>query len=267
MSTWWPRLSRHHPVTAGSPQVPWLLTTPPGACLQSDWPELGGTPDCCQHMALGRAWYNTILPRDELQLGTTPRTISNWPYGVIDNQRLSGWLSRCIALLSTGRDAGFHSLWLSVCMKWHSCNCTGLSAKLKCISEVILDYSEHEIWMRMLIKSLFDRWKIHFDHWTHHDRFPWETFLPDWFSSSCFKWWRHQMETFSALLAICAGNSPVTGEFPAQRPVTRSVDIFFDLRMNERLNKQSWGWRFETPSRLLWRHCIANPFAARPFYG
>ena len=35
------------------------------------------------------------------------------------------------------------------------------------------------------------------------------------------------METFSALLAICAGNSPVTGEFPAQRPVTRSFDIFF----------------------------------------
>ena len=31
-------------------------------------------------------------------------------------------------------------------------------------------------------------------------------------------WWRHQMETFSELLAICAGNSPVTGEFPAQRP-------------------------------------------------
>ena len=43
-------------------------------------------------------------------------------------------------------------------------------------------------------------------------------------------WWRHQMEAFSALLAICAGNSPVTGEFPAQRPVKRNFDIFFDLR-------------------------------------
>ena len=39
------------------------------------------------------------------------------------------------------------------------------------------------------------------------------------------------METFSALLAICAGNSPVPGEFPAQRPVTRSFDVFFDLRL------------------------------------
>ena len=44
-------------------------------------------------------------------------------------------------------------------------------------------------------------------------------------------WWRHQLETFSALLAICAGNSPVTGEFPAQRPVTRSFGVFFDLRL------------------------------------
>ena len=41
------------------------------------------------------------------------------------------------------------------------------------------------------------------------------------------------METFSALLAICAGNSPVTGEIPAQRPVTRGFDVFFDLRLNE----------------------------------
>ena len=47
------------------------------------------------------------------------------------------------------------------------------------------------------------------------------------------------METFSALLAICAGNSPVPGEFTAQRPVTRSFDVFFDLRLYKRLSKQS----------------------------
>ena len=64
-------------------------------------------------------------------------------------------------------------------------------------------------------------------------------------------WWRHQTETFTALLVICAGNSPVPGEFPAQRPVTRSFDVFFDLHQNKRLSKQSWGWWFET----LWRHC------------
>ena len=63
------------------------------------------------------------------------------------------------------------------------------------------------------------------------------------------------METFSALLAICAGNSPVPGEFPAQKPVTRSFDVFFDLHPNKRLSKQSWGWWFEMLSRPLWRHC------------
>ena len=69
-----------------------------------------------------------------------------------------------------------------------------------------------------------------------------------------FSWWRHQMETLSALLAICVGNSPVTGKFPAQRPVTRSYDVFFDLRLSKRLSKQSWGWWLETPSRPLWCH-------------
>ena len=68
-------------------------------------------------------------------------------------------------------------------------------------------------------------------------------------------WWRHQMGTFSAILAIYAGNSPGPGEFPAQRSVTRSFDVFFDLRLNKRLSKHSWGWRFETLSWPLWRHC------------
>ena len=56
-------------------------------------------------------------------------------------------------------------------------------------------------------------------------------------------------------MALCAVISPVTGEFSARRPVTRSFDVFFDLRLNKRLSKQSWGWWFETPSRSLWRHC------------
>ena len=56
-----------------------------------------------------------------------------------------------------------------------------------------------------------------------------------WFSShdiSIFSWWRYQMEAISALLALCA-----TCEFPAQRPVMRSFDVFFDLRLNKRLSK------------------------------
>ena len=62
------------------------------------------------------------------------------------------------------------------------------------------------------------------------------------------------METFFVLLAICAGSSPVRGEFPTQRPVRRSFDVFFDLCLNKRLSKQSWGWWFETLLRPLWRH-------------
>ena len=133
------------------------------------------------------------------------------------------------------------------------------------------------------------------------------------------QWWRHQMETCSALLTLCAGNSAITGQrhcvrldprisyaipwwmetlsrdteslqwrhngrddvpnhplhdclvnrlFKAQikenikaphhwpqRPVTRSFDVFFDLRLNKRLSKQSRGWWFETLLRPLWRHC------------
>ena len=47
------------------------------------------------------------------------------------------------------------------------------------------------------------------------------------------------------------------GEFPAQRPVTRNFDVFFDLRLNKRLSKQPWGWWFETLSWSLWRQCNA----------
>ena len=74
------------------------------------------------------------------------------------------------------------------------------------------------------------------------------------------------METFSALLALCVENSPVTGEFPSQRPVTRSFDVFFDLHLNKRLSKQSWGWWFETTSRPLWRHCIAQCTVSTPSF-
>ena len=72
--------------------------------------------------------------------------------------------------------------------------------------------------------------------------------------STYLTWWRQQMETFSPLLAPCEGNSTVIGEFPSQRPGTRSFDVLFDLRLNIRLSKQSWGWWFEMLSRPLWRH-------------
>ena len=68
-------------------------------------------------------------------------------------------------------------------------------------------------------------------------------------------WWRLQMETFIVLLALCARNLPVTGEFPSKRPVTRSFDVFFDLSLNKQLSKHSRRWWFETLLCSLWRKC------------
>ena len=56
----------------------------------------------------------------------------------------------------------------------------------------------------------------------------------------------------------------VPGEFQAQRPVTRSFDVFFDLRLNKQSSEESWDGWFETPSRPLWCHCnvtcqVVNP--------
>ena len=71
--------------------------------------------------------------------------------------------------------------------------------------------------------------------------FPWNTTRAN---TMTWTWWRHQMETFSTLLAICGGNS-----------VTRSFDVLFDLRLNKRLNKQLLGGWFGMPSHSLWHHC------------
>ena len=64
-----------------------------------------------------------------------------------------------------------------------------------------------------------------------------------------------------SVTGLCAGNSPVTDEFPSERPVTRSFDVFFDMRLNKRLSKQPWRQWFETPSCSLWRHCNISQLA------
>ena len=91
---------------------------------------------------------------------------------------------------------------------------------------------------------------------SHHEACWW----PGGRSSATFNipWRHHQMETFSVLLALFAGNSLVTSEFPLQRPVMQSFDVFFDLHRNKRLSKQlKCGW-FEIPLHSLWRHCNAT---------
>ena len=67
------------------------------------------------------------------------------------------------------------------------------------------------------------------------------------------------METFSALLALCAGNSPVTGKFPAQMAVTRSFDVFFDLRQHN-------GWVNNGEDGYLRRHRTHYDVTVMPMY-
>ena len=67
-------------------------------------------------------------------------------------------------------------------------------------------------------------------------------------------WWRHQMETFSALLALCVGNSGHQW-IPCTKASDAELWCFFDLRLSKRLSKQSWGWWFKTPLHPLWCHC------------
>ena len=127
-------------------------------------------------------------------------------------------------------------------------------------------------WEKCGINSRANRrvfqWNIWQDNKVTHDRLQavWLNSFTRFVSFHVFVgWtWRHQMETFSALLAICAGKSPVTGEFFVQSPVTRCFGVFFDLRLNKRFCKQWWGWCFETPSRPLWRHCNGNNYRFYP---
>ena len=60
---------------------------------------------------------------------------------------------------------------------------------------------------------------------------------------------------FFRVIGPLCGEFTGPGEFPAQRPVTRSFHVLFDLRLNKRLSKQPWGWWFETPSWSLWLQC------------
>ena len=74
------------------------------------------------------------------------------------------------------------------------------------------------------------RWKWHTKYWkiSRHFkcRYKGHRCVWEYGTNLSRPWWRHQMETFSALLALCAGNSSVTGEFPPQRPVTQSFGVW-----------------------------------------
>ena len=97
------------------------------------------------------------------------------------------------------------------------------------------------------ISQHYFRLQLGAEHATSH-------YLNQWMPGRLLYIWHHQMKTFSALLALCAGNSPVIGEFPSQRPVTWTF-VSLICALNKWLIKQLWSWWFETPSCSLWRHC------------
>ena len=74
--------------------------------------------------------------------------------------------------------------------------------------------------------------------------------------------WKH----FQRYWPLCVGNSPVTGEFPSQRPVTRSFDVFSDVHLNKMLSQQLRHWWFEMPSCSLWRHCNGSTLTEKLFW-
>ena len=102
-----------------------------------------------------------------------------------------------------------------------------------------LSYGSFQVAYNKLQKMLSDKWD--FIHMQAEEQVRWVA------DDVLGTWWHHQMEAFSMLLALCAGNSPVTGEFPLQRPVTRSFDVFFDLCLNQWLSKQLRRQCVETP--------------------
>ena len=81
-------------------------------------------------------------------------------------------------------------------------------------------------------------------------------------------WWRHQIEAYFRVTGHFCGDFTGPGEFPAQRPVTRSFGVFFDLRPNKRLSKHWWGWWFETSSSPFWRYCnVLHPLTTFSLLG
>ena len=98
----------------------------------------------------------------------------------------------------------------------------------------------HDIWLyvhfQIISPELYIATSLSGMIWSYlDDLLPLGTLSP-W--DEIMSWWRHQMEAFSSLLAICEGNPPVTGGFPSQRPVTWSFDVFLDLCPDKWLRKQ-----------------------------
>ena len=129
------------------------------------------------------------------------------------------------------------------CHRSHDFRCTWCSKTIGKRSEVISFTFMYWIPTSIMHMIVFDKQNISYE--IAHLQMSW--YVTDYLSTlvqmsfalsqEAITWWRHQKETFSALLSLCEGNSRVTGEFPSQRPVTRSFEIFFDLRQSLRRHR------------------------------
>ena len=119
-----------------------------------------------------------------------------------------------------------------VCFKWDQCPPLSLCCNWPC-----------QNW-----KLSSRKWNI-LEWWGQYHGYWCSAFLESMMTSS-------NGNIFRVTGPLC-GEFTGPGEFPTQRPVTRSFDVFFDLRLNKRLSKQPWGWWFETPWLSSWRHCNA----------
>ena len=88
----------------------------------------------------------------------------------------------------------------------------------------------HKIWLVLWITILYGQYR--YGIWQaalqlcHMDTSPPDSW--SWWAGrqKCIiPWWRHQMETFSAILALCEGNPLVIGGFPSQKTTTRRFDV------------------------------------------
>ena len=173
----------------------------------------------------------TVDPRS-LNPGTLLYLVPRW------------WDPRIYGNSGPGINGNTGAVWQNICNLYHS---TGVHI----VSCILAGDSVHSKRKCAINKMCYN--SINTQHPNGAYRWGWS--LPSLVPKLTLPWWRHQMDTFSALLAPCAGNSSVTGEFPAQRPVTWSFDVFFYLCPNQLLSKQGRHQWFEMPSCLLWRHC------------
>ena len=141
---------------------------------------------------------------------------------------ISSTIQWCPVSITASEVANSSSLCSAACSSGYQC--THQSPILLAVYHGKLSVTSGFVWLKAgNVESVF------------HDITSLSSNMYRWWNTSNIRWLLHQMKTFSEFLALCVENPPVTGEFPAQRHVTRSFVVFFDLRINESLSEQSWG--------------------------